>query len=417
MNHLENILLQVNEFLKIPEIAATIEKTTVKNDKYGLINNSFMFRENVSTNKNAKYIAISLDLLPVTKESCFITEGLELKSDFKIISRQDSKIKNIIPIESAISLEIKEMGDLVFILMGQIDDSIELFYEVEHKTYNQLVYKPQSPMDVVLEGSRLICKTLEDENALWAEIERQLHNLSTTTADIEILREKLGTPITKLKEQVYLNLIIPERFDTSKKYFLELISDSMRQQVESYNLALANLKSAASDRTQAMNEILRISYNFVEASDTMLRLIISVCDVKPILLWLTFINHIRLTESIRSLPWRKQDTKASMKIYSSTIKKARNKTFHSLIPFTKSFNVKLPENAIKDASLRIFSEFGSKSNRLEYRDKELVDILMEFTRTSEEVVSTAFWEKNISVIERACDVLDSTAMTLRALRA
>lgn len=416
MNLVESLLTLVNEFIQLHEIADAIGKITTKNDKYGLINNSFMFREGVKTVKNSKYLAFFLDTIPVTKDSCFIIEGFELKNDFKAISRADDKIKKLQPIEDAIREESETFGDIVFILMGQIDDEVKLSCEIEGTTYSQLVFNPQSSEDVILDSGKIICRSIEDEGTLWSEIERQLNLSTTPPGEIATLKEKLGTPISKLKEQIFLNLIIPERFDSKTKYFLELISDSIREQIDYYKSALINLNSATSNRGQALNEILRMSYNFVEASDTILRLIISVCDLKPLLLWLTFVMHVRLTDTIRSLPWKKQDTKASMKMYASTVKNARNKTFHSLIPFPKSFKVKLPENAIKDANLRIFSEFGTKNNRLEYKDKELVDVLMEFTRTSEEVVSGGFWEKNLQVIERTCDVLDSTAVALRAIR-
>ena len=118
------------------------------------------------------------------------------------------------------------------------------------------------------------------------------------------------------------------------------------------------------------------------------------------------------------LPWTRQNTKPSLTIYIDTVRKARNKSFHRLIPFSKAFEIKLPDNSIQNASLRIFSEYGAKSNsnRLEYKDKELVEVLMEFTRTSEEVVSDNFWYKNAKVIENTIELLKITALSIRKLK-
>jgi len=150
----------------------------------------------------------------------------------------------------------------------------------------------------------------------------------------------------------------------------------------------------------------------------LLKLLISVCDLKPIILWLTFNSHYHLTESIRALPWSKQKTKPSITKYVETIKKARNRSFHRLIPFSKSFLVYLPDDSIKNVRLRIFSEYGQskKSNRLEYEDKELIDVLMEFTRTSEEIVPQDFWGKNLSVLENTVKLIDETVKAFRLLR-
>ena len=48
--------------------------------------------------------------------------------------------------------------------------------------------------------------------------------------------------------------------------------------------------------------------------------------------------------------------------------------------------------------LQIFAEHTKKgSNKLTYQDKELVDVLTEFTRARARSLSLSFWQKNLDV--------------------
>jgi len=418
MDFVARILEQMNRFIANPIASADLQVVPKKDEKYVLVNNSFMFRDGVKTIKNKKYLAFDLAVNPIIKESCFVIEGFELKGDFKIISKNDPKIAKKTNIEEAVQEEKQTIGEMIFVLMGEIDENIELVEEIEHDLFKALEYKPANHDQITIMGSKISCKSLEDEEETWSAIESKLRELTIPDDSINALKDTIGTPLSKLKSQIYLNLKIPASYEDHKQYFLDIISESIKQQISLYSTALGKIGTATVDGQQVMNEILRVSYNFVDDSDTLLRLITSICDLKPLLLWLTFHEHYLLTDTIKNLPWKKQNTKASLKVYAETIKKARNKAFHSLIPFSKAFVVKLPDNAIQEANLRIFSEFGSKSNsnRLDYKDKELVDVLMEFTRTSEEMVSQTFWTKNLNVLTNSTNLLDETALCIRALR-
>lgn len=418
MSIAERIVEEVNLFIAVPAIKTNFDAIKKKNEKIVIINNSFMFRDGVKTNKNKKYLGFDLSIIPVTTASCFVIEGFDLKSDYKIIPKDDPKILSKSDLETAINEEKSSLGEMMFVLMGEIDENVELTEEIDHDVFKRLTYKPTATEEVKIQSDQILCKSIDQEEALWNSVENELTICGTDSGIIKSLKETIGATITKLKNQIYLNLLIPTTFESSKKYFLELISDSIKEQVSIYQSALEQSKSVGADHQQGLNEVLRVAYNFTDDSDTLLRLITSICDLKPLLLWLSFFEHYSLTETIKSLPWQKQDTKASLKTYANTVKKARNKAFHRLIPFSKSFLVRLPDNSIRDASLRIFSEFGSKSNsnRLDYKDKELVDVLMEFTRTSEEVLSENFWEKNLSVLKQTIKVLDKTALCIRMIR-
>jgi hypothetical protein len=148
----------------------------------------------------------------------------------------------------------------------------------------------------------------------------------------------------------------------------------------------------------------------------MMRLIISICDLKPIVLWCTLHSHFLLSEAFKSLPWTRSKYKASLKGYIDTIGDARNNAFHKLFPFRRALDVNLPEGSLRGPTLRIFSEFSRKSeNELTYQDKELVGVLTEFTRVSTIKVSHGFWQKNLEVMKQTRELLRNTGNALRLL--
>lgn len=408
------VLQQINSFIKEPVIDDILKNAPKLNEKLILINNSFLFRDNVNTIKSKKYLAIYPDINPVTNNSCFIIEGFELKKDFILVDRNDKKIKKIVNITQGLQDEIKELGEIVFVLMGEIDLNICIKKEIDHSTFKYVLFKPSLIESIKIENDCIHCNSLDDEYRNWELIENELKTLKHKDDMINNLKLVIGKAFDDLKKEAYLNLIIPQIFDKNTKYFLDLINDSIIEQKNNYQNFIVKLNSAVEDRQNILNEILRISYNFSDDALTLIRLVISVCDLKPIILWCTFFEHFKLTNSIKNLPWSKQETKPSLKNYIETIKKARNKSFHRLLPFSKAFEIKLPNNAIKDISLRIFSEYTSKKlNKLEYKDKELVEVLIEFTRTSEEIVSDEFWIKNFDVLNNTVNLIKLTADTIR----
>jgi len=397
------IVKNINEFIKdVSDLNDTLRNLRDKDNRIIVINNSFLFRDNIKTNKNVKYLAFYPTSIPVTEENIIVIEGIELKSDYQIIKKDDNRIINIDKLNEALKKEQDNLGKIVYVLMGEIDKNVEIQTMINHSVIKKISFSPNIKNQIEIHFSEIMLSERSD-------FDKEL---------ILNLKKIIGNAFDQIKKEAYLNLKIPEKLEKGKKYFLELISDSVKEQIKLYIEALSKLKSTGSDRQRSYNEILRISYNFSDDAIRLLKLLISVCDLKPIILWLTFNSHYRLTESIKLLPWSKQATKPSINKYVETIKKARNKSFHRLIPFSKSFLVHLPNDSIKDVILIIFSEFGQskKSNRLEYKDKELVDVLMEFTRTSEEIVPQNFWEKNLAVLENTVKLIDETADAFRLLK-
>ena len=183
-----------------------------------------------------------------------------------------------------------------------------------------------------------------------------------------------------------------------------------------YDDALKACLNPNVDRTE-YNDILRISYTFAEEVVRFIRMFSSISDLKPIVFWMTIYEQYQFASSLRQLPWEKLGTKPDLKNYVDAVKGARNKAFHNLLQFNQTIEVQMGDITIRPTKLRFFTEFTSKGNVFEYEDKELIEILTEFTRAGEQYVSFDFWKRNLKVMEGTLCLIEAISRTLKLLNA
>ena len=95
---------------------------------------------------------------------------------------------------------------------------------------------------------------------------------------------------------------------------------------------------------------------------------------------------------------------------------ARNRAFHNLLPFGQSIQVDLDGINIKAKRLRLFSEYKLKSeNVFDFEDKQLVEILTEFTRADEKYVTPDFWKRNHDVMIATAQLVAAVSDAIKAL--
>ena len=142
----------------------------------------------------------------------------------------------------------------------------------------------------------------------------------------------------------------------------------------------------------------------------------SVCDLKPIILWMTLSAHHNLSEAFRCLPRSRDQNKPSLSNYREIIHGARNRAFHNLLPFGQSIQVDLDGINIKAKRLRLFSEYKMKSeNVFDFEDKQLVEILTEFTRADEKYVTSDFWKRNNDVMLATAQLVAAVSDAIKTL--
>ena len=413
----ELVISNLSNFLIKSGAAEILKKVSKREGKLLIMNNTFFFRDKkyVKTKKSTKYLAIPAASTEVKENSVIVLTGPRLNSEYKLISDADDTIETRIPLSEAIKQELDNLGNIVFVLLGQVDDNVPIKVPIETTHFNQFILNPAQPQQVKIASPTISCNSLEDEASIWATIETQLTESGISSADISDIKRVLGKAFDQAKSEAYASLTIPTEIETEKEgtYFLDRIGASFKENIKEYTAALRLMSAAKSDRREAYNEVLRIAYNFTDDAITVLRLLVSICDLKPLIMWGTFMSHYDVVEAVRNLPWTRQITKPSLSDYISTVKRARNKSFHRLLPFTKQIEVALPTRALREVRLRFFAEYGTSKNTMDFRDKEVVDLLLEFTRTSQETVADEFWIKNLKVMQNSHDMVVRTSDFLK----
>jgi hypothetical protein len=402
----------IQEFISRAGVSPTDKELAFASNDILLINNSFIYREKktIKTTKNNKYVCTHVTGSGKFSRSPRVATGMNINSDFKRIPAKDANKFDIIALREALESELYSMGSLVFILIGQIDNSIVNRCTIPNSDYSELVWDPSSNVPVTVVSPTITIADASEEAEVWSEIEREFSRLGVDIPNG--LHDAFAIAIEKLKDEAVASLVLPVPGFVHSPNMTESIVHVLKDQRDEYADALAESRK----HKLVLNDILRIAYNFASDAITYIRLIVSICDLKPVVLWGTMDKHFALAESLRNLPWHRNRNKPALSNYRTTIADARNSAFHNLFPFRKSLDVALPEDSLQEVKMRIFSEHTKKNqNVLIYQDKELVDLLFEFTRARERQVSLEFWERNLDVMNATIDLFDATSDFLVAL--
>lgn len=389
-----------------------LAKQSISKDDVILINNSFVFREDVKTNKSNSFLALRIVDKQKFDKHTYIVQSANINADFKLAKNHPNTEIKLLSIKDAIKEQIQQLGNLVFILIGQIDDSIIIEVAIQHEKIHKLVWNPKIKVVAQINNDEIVVQDTYDEEEIWKEIEPHLQKVLSKER-LADLRKKVGVGLDKLQDKAVARLLIPEKTQQNENCITCLIVEVLKNQRDEYKKALDKYTQAKVPSDTEMNDILRIAYNFASDATTFLRLIVSICDLKPILLWGTIAQHFSLSKSFNELTWFRSNNKPSLKNYISIVGDARNSAFHNLFPFRKSLEVSLPTSALRDAQLVIFSEYEKKKqNELKFQDKELVDVLFEFTRARARQVPIQFWIQNLEVMNKTIDLFETTMQFL-----
>lgn len=378
-----------------------------------LINNSFVFR-NLKTVKSPFYLALTLGDDGQLGESISLATGMRFNSDFKRISGASDNLPALTPLEDGAAAQVAELGHMVFLLVGTVDDTEVLTEELQHSAFDLVQWDPQQEQLLVVAGQTIRVNPPSDIEGIRAEVGQHYAALNEPTP--EGLTDKLDACLDRLQDRAIAHVHIPEPGEELGLGITDAILTVLVDQRDQYALAVEKHNAGGDEADSALTDVLRIAYNFSSDATGFLRLIVSVCDLKPVVLWGTVAEHYALSRAFHALPWTGAKRKPSLDNYRRTVADARNSAFHNIFPFRKSLRIPLPDSAIGSPELQIFSEYGKKAqNQLIYADKELVDVLVDFTRARERTLAPVFWLRNLDVMNRTIDLFTATNEMVKSL--
>lgn len=377
-----------------------------------LLNNSFIFRQKLQTIKSDLYLAIPARTgFQLGVSNVVVARGIAFNSDFRFVDLKGLKKLEVQEISPAVDQQLRQLGSIVMVLIGEVLNNVVTKAPIEHSLFSELELNPAATRGIAIKDRTIQVRSISDEEEIWAEIEK-----AHGTQLPEDLAQPLARALDHIRNSHYAVLKLPGESAPSRP-LLDSFVDALRQNLARYKHALNKCKGQADVDAGEFNDLLRIAYNFATDAVLVIRLLVSICDLKPIVRWCTVDEWFRLAESFRHLPWSKMKEKHSLDAYQATISSARNKAFHRLLPVDNTLRVELEGTKLGRITLRLFPEYAARNSEetLDYEDRALVDLLTNFTRVSERSVSAQFWRRNIAVMEATIELLSRTSSALKLL--
>lgn len=400
----------VDNLRRCPDFLKWFGTQSPGNEDLVVINNSFIYRDKplIKTTKNEQYLCLKTKDGKLEDE-VFVAKPGDFNSDFKLLNTKAGSLSDPKPLREAVEDELGRVGQLVFALVGEIKDEPHSV-SVNHSYASELQFDPAATkvtVAAVANGTRrIVVHQLLDPEAAWKEIE------STVKADLgdvsAVLSDEFAVAFEKLKNEAVskLHLPSPGAFKSGSS-FIARLCQAVSDQRQLYNEALAKCDQEGGRNGAHINEVLRIAYNFSDDALKVLQLLVSVSDLKAVLLWCTIREHFDVAAAFRDLPWTKSTKKPSLSRYQEIINGARNRAFHNLLAFDRTIESDLHGVSISARSLTLLPAHGRRKAHVafDYEDRELVEVLTELTLAPETAVSMDFWKRNAHVMETFASLL------------
>jgi hypothetical protein len=232
------------------------ESIPVGQNCFVVFNNSFLFRESSKTNKSIKYLACKISSTKsINFNQCYVINGFSLNVPYKIIS--DSNTISKVTIIQEIRDELQTLGELVFVLIGEIIDDVQISEPISSNDIKEIILNPIQSELINFHGKSILIKDYRDGKLIWNTTEEYLTNKGKTIPSN--LSKQLESALLKLQRHAYSKLEIPSTIDPSKTYLIDEIAEVIQEHITEYSIQINDITT----NQQAYNEILRISYNFV----------------------------------------------------------------------------------------------------------------------------------------------------------
>ncbi|MHB8288803.1 MAG: hypothetical protein ACYDEY_06125 [Acidimicrobiales bacterium] len=372
-------------------------------------NNSFLYREGQSTTKSTFYLGIEVsDGLNFTLPPVVVTANSRINSQFKRLAARELSKYNISDLDTALREQLLGLGSIVFSLAGRIGDAEAAEAPLAKVAgVDLLKYVPGQMSRAEVSDSVIMLSSIADLDVSWSAVQAAV--AGTDGIDAGALGEAFEAAFHALQEASTRPVDLADVTEDAPS-ILSNVLERMEQQVKAFATALEQHQRSPDDN-DIYNELLRVAYNFADGARAFLRLMVGVCDLKPVIFWLTVFEQVELAQRFEKLPFSLVGKgKPSLERYRSVIADSRNQAFHDLFAFDHPFRVKLHSDALRSPELRLFREYAKRGDSaLNFEDRGLVDLLASLTRTPERPVPVGFWQGNK-------DVMTSVVDTVRALR-
>jgi hypothetical protein len=132
------------------------------------LNNSFVYRDSVDTTKHPEYLCLQWnEELKLDVGSLRTGFPAGFNSDVKKFSHESNNKPKTRLLGQAVKEHVKNLGQLVYVLIGRIDDTITCEEKINHKSFDRLRFDPAAEKLASIENRVIIVNTLWDPQAAW----------------------------------------------------------------------------------------------------------------------------------------------------------------------------------------------------------------------------------------------------------
>jgi len=376
-----------------------------------VFNNSFLFRDKSKIKTTKSPYCLAIKSFPPVDEPNIVVAEYSLNRDWDFIHPKAKTYPVYNNLRESILSQLNNLGEIIYILIGKVGFPQVISETINSSPFSEVVFD-SNIHDLHILGDQIIANPNINDIEIW-HLFKQKTSLSDT--EVEKLRSRFFETLEKLRKNLLCPLVIPTKGSDLEETFFDEILIALEDEIRSYE---SSLKAwiEKSDENINFNNILRISYNFVDDIEKLLRLIVNISDLKPILFWMTIHSQYVLKSEFSKLDWQKTN-KPSIPEYSRLIKGARNSRFHNMMNMKNTIEVDMNRISIQAKRLVFFNEYSNKGkNNFEFKDQQLIDVLIEFNRAAEKSVSDSFWTQNLAIMNAAYNLVFDFTDSLKLLR-
>ena len=402
----------------MPEFSNWFEKEHAQDGDIVIINNSFIYRKPmIKTSKNTKYLCLKVKGSILDKANVYVVQPKDFDDDFKRFSKDSLNLPVFEPLEQAIQTEMNRIGRFVLLLIGELKEN-PASVSLNHRYATELKFAPSAESNTIVpaldnRGKIIIINNLTDPESVWNSLKPNLENELLPS-----LEKVFVDAFEKLQDEARLKLMLPTKNSRkTNNSFIGRLHKSVFDQRRVYESILKKSKNNGGVSDRYLREIMRIAYNFSDDAIDILKLLVSISDIKAILLWCTIKEHFDVAVAFHNLPWTKSNKKPSLERYREIISGARNQAFHNLLRFDRTIEADLEGVDMKARRLTMLQPYGLRNTGVtfDYDDREIVEILTDLTRAKLASVPFNFWLKNIAVMKSFENLLKHTEDALWVL--
>ncbi|SME95284.1 hypothetical protein [Pseudobacteriovorax antillogorgiicola] len=299
--------------------------------------------------------------------------------------------------------QIRALGDMPFILVGK-----PYFRQTPKaklngiKKFSEIAFE-EGVEKITIKGKRILTNTLTpNTETIMKLIENHIKEKPDN------LKKNVVKAVKDLQRSSRREINL-DQIDR-KGSILGQLNSWMEQEIQTYSSFLKDTTISPED----YNRLLKISYNFTSDSIYFLKLIYAICDLKPIVYWLTVDKHLDLEKNFKAMNIPSYKTSfVDLEDYRKRIGSARDKQFHTLFNFDSSFRVEL--KSLKNFEMVFCEEFNTKGNKMEFQDKQIAENFLDLTRTREDMLEDDFLRKNLQTIKSLHSIFLETQKALEIL--